>query len=79
MDTTFKSEKARHRLERVGENLTLNSDVKCVMKFVLSNVYSERADMSRGQARASKKTTIRLSPDDDSLDHHLVRTNYISY
>jgi len=26
-----------------------------------------------------KKSTVRLPPDDDTLNHHLERTNYITY
>ena len=52
-----------------------------------SQVYSESADITCGQARASKwqklkkkkKSTICLPADDDSLNHHVVRTNYITY
>ncbi|KAJ4930797.1 hypothetical protein JOQ06_025105 [Pogonophryne albipinna] len=53
--------------------------------FVLSIVYAESADVTCGQARAfkwhklKKKSTVRLPPDDDSLDHHVERTNYIAY
>ncbi|MES9880814.1 MAG: hypothetical protein ABW185_08030 [Sedimenticola sp.] len=77
---------ARELLRRVGETLELEDDVRADMKaFVLSNVYSEIADVTCGQARASKwhklkkKSTIRLPPDDDTLDHHVERTNYITY
>ena len=47
-------------------------------------IYGENSDTC-GQARASKwhklkkKSTIRLPPDDDTLDHHCDRTNFITY
>ena len=72
---------------QVGESLALEDGVRANMKvFVLSQVYSESADITCGQARASKpksqklkkKSTVRLSPDDDSLNHHVVRINYIT-
>ena len=75
----------RKLLARVGESLELEEEVRSDMKaFVLSKVYAENADTC-GQARASKwhklkkMSTIRLPPDDDSLNHHLQSTNYITY
>ena len=77
---------ARELLGRVGERLELQDSVKADMKaFVISNIYGESADVTCGQARASKwhklkkKSTIRHQPDDDSLNLHLKRTNYIAY
>ncbi len=77
---------SRELLGRVGESLELEEDVRAHMKaFVLSKVYAESADVTCGQARASKwhklkkKSMIRLPPDDDSLNLHVERTNYITY
>lgn len=77
---------ARRLLGRVGESLELRDEVKSAMKtFVLYEIYSENAGVTCGQARASrwhkmkKKCTVRLPPDDDTLNHHLERTNYITY
>ena len=77
---------ARELLGRVGESLELEDEVRADMKaFVLSKIYAESADVTCGQARASKwnklknKSTIRLPPDEDSLDLHVKRTNYITY
>ena len=77
---------ARELLGRVGENLELEDEVRADMKaFVLSYVYGENADVTCGQARASKwhklkkKRMIRLPPDDNSLDLHVERTNYLTY
>ena len=77
---------ARELLARVGENLELEDEVRSEMKaFVLSIIYAESADATCGQARASKwhklkrKSTICLPPDDDSLNLHVERTNYIAY
>jgi len=77
---------ARRLLRRVGESLELRDEVKSAMKtFVLYEIYSENTGVTCGQARASrwhkmkKKCTVRLPPDDDTLNHHLERTNYITY
>ena len=59
---------ARGLLGQVGENLALEDGVRTNIKaFVHSQVYSESADITCGQARASKwqklkkkKSTIRL-------------------
>ena len=54
-------------------------------EFVISKVF-EGNQNSCGKARAAKwkrmtkrKNTARLPPDEDSLNHHLQRTNYITY
>lgn len=77
---------ARELLGRVGESLELKDEVRADMKvFVLSIVYAEKKDVTCGQARASKwhklkkKFMIRLPPDEDSLDLHVERTNYITF
>ncbi len=77
---------ARELLGQVGESLELRDEVKADMKaFVFSKVYAESADATFGQARASKwhklkkKSTVLLPPDDDKLNHHLERTNFITY
>ena len=73
-------------LGRVGVSLQLQDDTKADMRsFVLRHIYDEKPDVTCGQARASKwntmrkKSTARLPPDEDSLNLHLERTNFISY
>jgi len=68
---------ARELLGGVGESLELRDYVKATMKtFVLSKIYNEDTCVICGQARASwwhkmkKKSTVRLPPDDDTLNHH---------
>ena len=82
----MKDPEARELLRRVGESLELKDEVKADMKaFILSKVYGEDIALTCGQARASKwqklkkKSTARLPPDDDTLNHHCARTNYITY
>ena len=77
---------ARELLARVGDCLKLVDEVRDDMRtFILSKLYSSGADVTCGQARASKwhklkkKSTLRLPPDEDSLDLHVQRTNYITF
>lgn len=86
MQKVISDPEARELLLRVGESLQLEDEVRANMKaFVLSKVYGESANATCGQARASKwhklkkKSTMLLPPDDDSLDLHVQRTNYITY
>ena len=80
-----KDPEARKLLVGVGENLVLENDVRRNMKkFVLSVLYGLNSELC-SEARASKwkkmkkKSMARLPPDDDSLNHHCDRTNYLSY
>ena len=53
--------------------------------FILSKVYCVDIALTCAQARASewqklkKKSTVRLPPDDDTLNHHCARTKHITY
>ena len=85
LEKVKKDPHARQLLNEVGENLVLADRVKQKMKkFVLWIIYGENSE-SCGQARASKwrkmrkKSMARLPPDNDSLDHHCERTNYLTY
>ena len=80
-----KDRQAQELLEKVGDKLTLEDSVRLNMKiFVLWKMYGERTD-SCAKARASKwkkmkkKSTTRLPPDEDTLNHHCDRTNYLAY
>ena len=73
-------------LQNVGRNLHLQENIKSEMRqFVIRKVYGETDFETCGHARASKwsrmkkKRTARLPPDEDSLNQHLERTNFISY
>lgn len=77
---------AKELLHNVGHSLELPNVVKDNMKaFVISMMYGQDEDMTCGQARAAKwhslknKVTMRLPPDDDSLNHHVERVNFITY
>ena len=68
---------ARELIANVRQSLEMEDEVSEDMtSFVLSYVYSERKDMTCGQARASKwhkqkkKSAMRLPPDKDTLSHH---------
>ena len=80
-----KDKEAQKLLQGVGQNLQLDDNVRKNMKqFVLMKIYEENVD-SCGKARTSKwrkmkkKSMARLPPDDDTLNHHCDRTNYLSY
>ena len=77
---------ARQLLMAVGDNITLEEDVESDMRtFVISKIYGDSTSVTCGQARSSrwhklkKKNTVRLPPDNDSLKHHIKRTNFITY
>ena len=85
LDKVKKDPGARKLLKEVGDNLPLEKEVKQKMKkFVLSVIYGETSD-SCASARASKwrkmkkKSMARLPPDDDTLDNHCERVNYLTY
>ena len=80
-----KDPEARKLLVGVGENLVLESHVRENMKkFVLSILYGLNSELC-SEARAckwkkmKKKSMARLPSDDDTLNHHCDRTNYLSY
>ena len=77
---------ARDLLSMVGASTECREEVKTDMKsFVLSKMYSANFGSTCAEARATKwrtmkkKNTVRLPPDDDSLNHHLDRVNFISF
>ena len=85
LEKVKRDSEARKLLFEVGENLVLHDEVREKMKkFVLSVIYGENYD-SCSKARASKwrtmkkKSMARLPPDDDTLNHHCERTNYLTY
>ena len=85
LEKVKKDPEAQKLLMEVGDNLVLKDAVKEKMKkFVLSIIYSANSD-SCSKARASKwrkmkkKSMARLPPDDDTLNHHCERTNYLTY
>jgi hypothetical protein len=70
---------AREHLASAGENLELDDQARDDRKsFVLSSIYGEGTGVSCAQ-KLKKKNTICPPPDNDTLDHHLKRTNYIAY
>ena len=76
---------ARELLSSVGEEPELSNDVASAMKeFVLTKIYnSEERTCASARAvkwrKQKKKNSMYLPPDKDSLQHHLERTNYITY
>ncbi|MCG8430912.1 MAG: hypothetical protein MJA29_07055 [Candidatus Omnitrophica bacterium] len=82
LQKVVKDPEARKFLQRVGQNLDLEDDVREDMKtFVVCKIYGEKEKNARAAKwrRMKRKSTARLPPDEDSLNHHLERTNYITY
>ena len=70
----------------VGKERPLSDSVSKVMKtFVIQAIYGNNKSQSPGEATSvkwksmKKKSTLRLCPDDDTLDHYCERASYISY
>ena len=86
LEKAFTDPEARENLEHVGESPELTDEVRDDMKaFFLAHVNAEGTNLTCGQTRASKwnrlkkNGTIRHPPDEDSLNLHVERTNYIAY
>ena len=53
--------------------------------FVIQAIYGDNESKTPGEARTvkwktiKKKSTLRLCPDDDTLDYFCERANYLSY
>ena len=84
-DKLMKDSEGQELLHEVGDSLILDENTRQDMKkFILCKVYGEHVDTC-GKARASKwrkmkkKSMARLPPDEDTLNHHCDRTNYISF
>ena len=85
MEKIFKSSEARNLLSACGETLPIQPNVLNGLKmFVLKYIYG-RNEVSCAEARAEqwrkmkKKNTLRLIPDEDTLEHICERANYFSY
>ena len=81
-----KSAEARRLISKCGEGLTLSDDVINNLKsFVIHYIYGDTQSSTLNQARATKwkrlkkKSLMHLLPDDDSLEQHIKRTNYLAY
>ena len=84
-DVIAKDPEARDLLAQIGVHVQLDNSVRrSTTSFVLSKIYGEKATTC-GQARAARwkkqkrKSTSRLPPDFDTLNFHLIRTNYLAY
>ena len=70
----------------MGGELPLSENTRKLMKaFVIEAIYGNSKHIIPGEARATKwrslkkKSTLRLCPDDDTLDHYCERANFLSY
>ena len=76
----------RNLIKNVGGELPLSDNTRKLMKaFVIEAIYGDSKHLIPGEARAAKwrslkkKSTLRLCPDDDTLDHYCERANFLSY
>ena len=81
-----KSTEARSLISKCGEGLPLSDDVLNDLKsFVIRYIYGDTQSSSLNLARATKwrrqkkKSLMRLLPDDDSLEQHIKRANFLAY
>ena len=81
----MKSPEARNLLLECGDTIPITKNVlKKLKKFVLKFVYGTKKSTC-AEARADqwksmkKKSTQRLVPDEDTLEHICIRANYLSY
>ena len=57
-------------------------DIKKCSMFLINFIYADKTSLTISQARSKKwkamknKTTLRLPPDEDSFEQHLLRANY---
>ena len=76
----------RNLIKNVGGELPLSDNTRKLMKaFVIEAIYGDSKHLIPGEARAAKwrslkkKSTLRLCPDDDTLDHYCERVNFLSH
>ena len=76
----------RDMIKDVGKVLPLPDATRKLMKsFVIEVIYGDSKSVTSAEARAAKwktlkkKSTLRLCPDDDTLNHYCDRANYLSY
>ena len=84
LDKLKNGEEGQQLLQDVGDQLELPDNVRDNLhKFALTQIYGEKATTC-SEARTSKwrkmkkKSLACLPPDQDTLDHHLERVNYLT-
>ena len=76
---------ARNLLRECGNSLPLSEDTMVALKtFVIKYVYNDSKSKTMCKSRAlkwknQKKCQSKTSPDDDLLELHCMRANYLSY
>ena len=81
--TVMKQQQKATNSNAVGEKLPITSEItKNLEQFMMKIIYAENFAEARAnkwsQMKKNKKTQ-RLPPDEDSLDQHAARVNYIAY
>ena len=75
----------RDLIINVGKKLPLSDSVRKVMNTFVIQAMDDNKSETLGEARSvkwksmKKKSTLRLCPVDDNLDHYCKRANYLSY
>ena len=82
-DNVVKSRHARQFLQTLGSSLPVSQNTLSSMtEFTIQFVYNDKVSKTLGEAHASKwkmmkrKSTLRIPPDQDSLQLKITRANY---
>lgn len=85
-EKTMKKQKFQNLLKNVGTEIPLKPPVLCEMKqYIIQVIYGDLKSVTAAECRANKwkqlkkKSTLRLCPDDDTLNHICERANYLSF
>ena len=75
--------KPNNSLQNLGMyDILSEEDIKKCSMFLINFIYADKTILTISQARGKKwkamknKTTLRLPPDEDSFEQHLLRANY---
>ena len=78
-----KVKKPNNSLQNLGMyDILSEEDIKKCSMFLINFIYADKTILTISQARGKKwkamknKTTLRLPPDEDSFEQHLLRANY---
>ena len=80
-----KSTVARSLISKCGESLPLSDVLNNLKSFVICYIYGDKQSSYLNLAcatkwkRQKKKPLMRLLPDDDSLEQHIKRANFLAY
>ena len=85
-DKMAKSAEARILLSKCGESLPLSDDAlddlnTYVIRYIYGDVHSTSLELARAAKwkKQKKNSLMRLPPDEDSLQQHIKRANFLAY